>query len=192
MSKCLKSNRHNSCPGLQELYTRIQNGQGWAGSPLEEMSCGKPRTHDILERLGALKRDGHTTNEKFEEDLPVLQQRLISSDNDFMQQAPSPESDSEADQSLAYEQLSRGILFFAQPFDTNCVTPILRNESLCSQSIGTFLSAEDRLFRTSGPGQSNMDYVLMQYQTWDSAAVRFNDSMECITSYENLDYNNEV
>jgi hypothetical protein len=178
--------------GLQELYARIQNGQGWVRAPLEEMSCGKPLTHDILERLGVLKQESHTTNEKFEEDLLAPQQRLISSANDFMQQAPSSESDSEVDQSLVFEQASRGMLFFAQPCDTNCVTPILPNESLCSHPIGTFLSAEDELFRTSGPGQSNMDYVLTQYETWESSAVRFNDSMECITSYENLDYNNEV
>ena len=52
--------------GLQELYKRTQNGQGWTGAPLRETSQGLPLTHDILERLGALKQEGHNTTDVFE------------------------------------------------------------------------------------------------------------------------------
>jgi hypothetical protein len=123
--------------GLQELYLRAQNGQGWPGAPLEEVCHGKPLSHDILERLGALKTDGHTRCEKFEEDLPGLQPRLVSGAIDFIQRAPWSDSDSETDQSLAYEELSQDIAFFGYPFAINHVTAMLPNQSPCQKSVGT-------------------------------------------------------
>jgi hypothetical protein len=40
--------------GLQQLYTRLQNGQPWPGQPLREIRNGCPLTHDILKRLNLL------------------------------------------------------------------------------------------------------------------------------------------
>lgn len=60
--------------GLQELYRRIKDSPRWPGSPLKESSNGKPLTHDILERLGALKLDEHNGFEILKEDPSLMQQ----------------------------------------------------------------------------------------------------------------------
>ena len=67
--------------GLRELYSRAINHQGWKGAQLQNTSNGHPLTHDILERLGALKVDSHPTDQRFEDNLDVLQQTLKEEEN---------------------------------------------------------------------------------------------------------------
>lgn len=43
--------------GLQELYRRAQNGQGWDGPPLDPINRGRPLAHKILDALGVLCKD---------------------------------------------------------------------------------------------------------------------------------------
>lgn len=43
--------------GLQELYRRIQNGDGWPGPRLEAGNHSQPLIHKILEALGVLQPD---------------------------------------------------------------------------------------------------------------------------------------
>lgn len=43
--------------GLQELYRRTQNGQGWDGPPLDPVNNGQPLAHKILDALGVLCTD---------------------------------------------------------------------------------------------------------------------------------------
>ena len=100
--------------GLQELYKRMQNGQGWTGAPLKE-SGGVPLTHDILERLGALKQEGHNTSDTFEEDLNALQQRLIASGATMMQREASHDGSSESAASPAYDPAPQHT-HFTNPF----------------------------------------------------------------------------
>ncbi|KAI9822441.1 MAG: hypothetical protein M1827_000160 [Pycnora praestabilis] len=108
--------------GLQELYKRTQHGQGWAGKPLKESHGGHPLTHDILERLGALKIDSNGDLECFEEDLSLMQQRLIESGAGLMQRQLSPDSDS--DPSTFYEtKPSQAGLIFSDPFAMNRAPP---------------------------------------------------------------------
>lgn len=40
--------------GLQELYRRMQNGDGWPGLRIEAVNHNQPLTHKILEALGVL------------------------------------------------------------------------------------------------------------------------------------------
>ncbi|KAI5293367.1 hypothetical protein KEM52_005612 [Ascosphaera acerosa] len=71
--------------GLQELYRRTRLGEGWPGEPLQDMPNGHPLTHDILERLGALKpAKGSHEVPTFEEDLNLVQRKLIASGAGFM------------------------------------------------------------------------------------------------------------
>lgn len=68
--------------GLQELYRRIVDGESWNGPRLDDGGAGQPRTHDILDRLGALKQDARTDGPStctFEEDFNCLQRRLYES-----------------------------------------------------------------------------------------------------------------
>lgn len=65
--------------GLQEMYKRMLEGQGWIGCPLSDPGSGQPLTHDILDRLGLLKHDRKSDSDTFEEDFSVLQKRLYES-----------------------------------------------------------------------------------------------------------------
>lgn len=103
----LESQQAQLVSGLQELYRRLQDGEGWTGSPLKENGNGVPLTHDILESLGALKQEGHHTNESFEEDLNVLQRKLIANGAGFMQREPSFDTNSESDHSTIYESTTQ-------------------------------------------------------------------------------------
>ena len=80
--------------GLQELYRRTLEGEGWPGSPLKPSASGHPLTHDILERLGALKTEGSNENETFEEDLNLVQQRLLANGAGVMQRQDSSDGSS--------------------------------------------------------------------------------------------------
>ncbi|MCJ1453252.1 hypothetical protein MMC28_003598 [Mycoblastus sanguinarius] len=42
---------------VQELYRRVQTGQGWQGPRLEKVKYDRPLTHKILEELGVLQID---------------------------------------------------------------------------------------------------------------------------------------
>ena len=64
--------------GIQELYDRCLNSQGWKGAPLKDCTNGHPLIHDILERLGALKIDNHHDYETFEEDFEAMQEKLVA------------------------------------------------------------------------------------------------------------------
>src|SRR2546423_8716106 len=124
----LESQQSQLVAGLQELYKRTQNGQGWIGSPLKETSHGAPLTHDILERLGALKQDGHSTGDMFEEDLNLMQQRLLASGAGFMARDASSDSDSEAAQSPSFEQMLQKPAF-TDPFAMHGFPPTPPHQS---------------------------------------------------------------
>jgi len=56
--------------GICELYSQLQNGQGWPGQPLKCAVGGRPLIHDILERLDSLYlTNGISTN--IEKDIPT-------------------------------------------------------------------------------------------------------------------------
>lgn len=108
--------------GLQELYKRMQNGESWPGSPLKESSNGHPLTHDILERLGALKvkhdsnnfsnnTNNNNNNEEthFEDDLTFLQQRLFAGGATLLQRQDSSDGGSDSEHSPVFP--SKQMLF---------------------------------------------------------------------------------
>ncbi|BDD63265.1 hypothetical protein MPDQ_003532 [Monascus purpureus] len=82
--------------GLQELYRRTSEGEGWPGDPLKCEANGHPLTHDLLTRLGALdQRKG----EHFEEDTEAMQQELWRRSSGYMQRQESSDCSSESAQS---------------------------------------------------------------------------------------------
>ncbi|OJD10166.1 hypothetical protein AJ78_08709 [Emergomyces pasteurianus Ep9510] len=101
--------------GLQALYKLTLDGEGWPGAPLRESGNGHPLTHDILARLGALKQEGHSSDEPFEDDLQLAQERLIANGAGFMQRQDSSDG-SESEHSSTFP--SRPSLFEA-PFSMN-------------------------------------------------------------------------
>ena len=81
--------------GLQELYRRNIEGEGWPGEQLKLEPNGHPLTHDLLMRLGAL--DG-SKGERFEENPEALQQDLWHT-NAGMQRQESSVGGSDSPQS---------------------------------------------------------------------------------------------
>jgi hypothetical protein len=158
--------------GLQELYKRLQNGQGWSGSPLKETG-GVPLTHDILERLGALKVDGHNTSDAFEEDLHALQQRLIANGAAIMQREPSHDGSTDRSASPAYEPK----LHFTtpNPFAMSQLPPTPPNQSPYPQAA-----------RTAAPIKANSYPQPLQHSnlSWTTAAPEFDDGMDFINQYD--------
>lgn len=78
--------------GLQEMYRRAQEGEGWDGEPLKAETNGHPLTHDLLTRLGALD---HSKGEQFEEDVELMQQRLWQQNAGYMQRQESSDGSSD-------------------------------------------------------------------------------------------------
>ncbi|EEH23416.2 hypothetical protein PABG_05627 [Paracoccidioides brasiliensis Pb03] len=87
--------------GLQALYKLTLEGEGWPGGPLKKSGNGHPLTHDILERLGALKQEGHSIDEPFEDDIQLVQKRLIANGAGLMQRQDSSDG-SESERSPTF------------------------------------------------------------------------------------------
>ncbi|KAL4783936.1 hypothetical protein BJX76DRAFT_357499 [Aspergillus varians] len=79
--------------GLQELYQRLLNGDGWQGEPLKCEPNGQPLTHDLLTQLGALDRSKH---ERFEESAEAMQHELWKHNAGHMQRQDSSDTSSES------------------------------------------------------------------------------------------------
>lgn len=162
--------------GLQELYKRTQNGQGWIGSPLKESGQGIPLTHDILERLGALKQDGHATNDVFEEDLTVLQQRLIADGAGFMQRQASHDSHSDSSApSPIYEPVAQRPNF-SHPFNHQQFPPTPPNQSPFPQNARAIPPTKAQSYPHATNHQSNL--------SWNTHVSEFDDSMDFINQFE--------
>lgn len=176
--------------GLQELYKRVQNGQGWVGAPLKETSHGGPLTHDILERLGALKQENHTESECFEEDLSAMQQRLISNGAGYMQRSNSTDSDSEPDQSPVFEQMPSRRSELTNPFGTNRFPPTPPTTSPYMRSASTSSTPGHLRFSSqSATPQSAMNPALLQRSTWSQPSqqpIGFDDNMDFINRFETM------
>ncbi|KAL4907632.1 hypothetical protein BDW74DRAFT_147898 [Aspergillus multicolor] len=79
--------------GLQELYRRLLDGDGWQGEPLKCEPNGQPLTHDLLTQLGALDTAKH---ERFEEHAEAMQQDLWKQNAGHMQRQDSSDTSSES------------------------------------------------------------------------------------------------
>jgi hypothetical protein len=172
----LENQQSQLVTGLQELYKLTQNGQGWIGSPLKETSHGAPLTHDILERLGALKQDGHATGDVFEEDLGVMQQRLIANGAGFMARDSSSDSDSEAGQSPMFEQLPPKPVF-SDPFAMHGFPPTPPNQSPYPQAART-VPSKMQSYTELRIDQTSMNASFMHRQTWGPAGAGFDEGMD--------------
>jgi len=180
----LENQQSQLVTGLQELYKRTQNGQGWIGSPLKETSHGAPLTHDILERLGALKQDGQATSDVFEEDLTMMQQRLIANGAGFMPRDNSSDSDSESGHSPLFEQMPQKPMF-TDPFSMHGFPPTPPNQSPYPQNAGP-VPSKMQSYPRPRLDQTSMNPHLLQRQTWGPSSGGFDDSMDMdfITSFD--------
>lgn len=188
--------------GLQESYRLMQSGSGWPGSPLKSSSNGHPLTHDILERLGTLKQEGHTGDEYFEEDLSIAQKRLLSNGAGYMQRQESSDGGSDSDHSPTFppKPISNGSLNANLPPTPPSHSPYLPP----SQQMPAQLKArtpqqqqqspqqqQQRQVFSSIQGEPNANPIFFQRQMQppcgiESQGSSFDDgSMDFIRQYEN-------
>ena len=160
--------------GLHELYDIVITNRGWKGAPLADAANGHPLTHDILERVGALKLDSDVKLGKFEEDLDALRQKLSpegvgssrngSIDLDYKSQIPFPECSSPKN-------------FFNEPFPLPSQlppTPPIQNPHEQASMIGSGCSNQTTL-----PTSLDPSMLHPQRQTWVQTQPPFyEESME--------------
>lgn len=171
--------------GLQELYRRLQTGEGWTGAPLKESSRGTPLTHDILERLGALKQENHSGPESFEDNFESLQNRLLAHGAGFMQQREmSFDATSDTDQSPIFESVSQHKPpMFTNPFAVNQYPP--------TPPIG---SPHPHMIKTSSPLKTQVPVTSATFTnlTWQSEPIDMTANMEfdmaCDTPMSAMDF----
>lgn len=161
--------------GLQELYKRLQNGQGWTGAPLKEATSGSPLTHDILERLGALKQDGHHSQDSFEENLEAMQQKLIANGAGFMPREASFDAHSDFDPSPIYEHSHhKSVPTFVNPFQNNQFPPTPPTQS-----------PHQRTSHTSSPLKAQFSIEMPpypQFSNWPTDS--YDDNMDFMATTE--------
>jgi hypothetical protein len=186
----LENQQSQLVAGLQELYKRVQSGQGWTGSPLKETSHGGPLTHDILESLGALRQENHNESDGFEEDLSAMQQRLLSSGAGYMQRSNSADSDSETDQSPVFEQMPPRRPEMIDTFVSNRFPPTPPTTSPYMRSASTSSAPGHLRFSPQSiTPQSAMNPALLQRSTWAQPAqhgLGFDDNMDFINRFETM------
>ena len=175
--------------GLQELYRRTQSGLGWDGPPLKETGHGTPLTHDILERLGALKPSRHNLEaEHFEEDLHSLQRRLLAKGAGSIQRAPS-DSGSESDQSPTFYQTSHKPTF-GHPFSLNKLPLTPPTQSPYPENTSPALSHENHNESRLSSVQEDADDSMPSRQMWASSNLALDINMDHLSRYDspvNLD-----
>jgi len=85
----LENNQPLMVAGLQEMYKRMVAAGAWEGPLLKDSLHGAPLTHDILEKLGVLKKDTEGNMEYFEDDPEMIKVRLFAHGAQAMQRQGS-------------------------------------------------------------------------------------------------------
>ncbi|KAI4185774.1 MAG: hypothetical protein L6R41_003916 [Letrouitia leprolyta] len=165
---------------LQELYRRLINGEGWKGDPLDTAPNGHPLTHDILERLDALRIDGHLSSDRFEESTEVLQQKLLADGAVHIKRQLSPDSDSCEDCSLSRQRVpspKRILTDTCLPSNSQFppTPPIQTPSTFFSDSPTTYSSSESLLPESM---QMHMQQQPQQQQLWAPPPVTFSAAMD--------------
>jgi hypothetical protein len=182
--------------GLQESYRLMQAGNCWPGSPLKPSSNGHPLTHDILERLGALNQEGQLGDEHFEEDLSVVQKRLIANGAGYMQRQDSSDGGSDSDHSPTFpsKPMSTDSLSANFPPTPPSHSPYMPSQQMPTQfkvqAAQTHQHQQQRQGFGSISGEPNANPIFFQRQMQppcglESQGSSFDDNMDFIRQFEN-------
>ena len=176
--------------GLQELYKRSVCGQSWIGPVLQDLGTGPPLTHDILESLGVLKQYTRSDVGGFEDDLEVLQRKLIAGGASFEQQQDSPETEPDTSpiqmspiQMSFFESLPQKNVFNDSFMPSQMPTPPVQSpqpRSMMTSYLDTQLPPEmAQTLYTSPQKMTSMNPGVLQHpQTWAGAPTIYDDSMD--------------
>ena len=172
--------------GLQELYERLVNNQGWKGAPLEISNSGHPLTHDILERLGALKLDSQINYEVFEENVDAMRKRLIADGAPPMQRPSSAASDYDQSQPSFADPMSPIFSEPLQTFQQFPPTPPSRSPQFQS-------SQNPCAYPPTIKMETGMDADILQFQpnSWTQPPLVYDEHVDflpfnTVSAYENM------
>lgn len=147
--------------GLQELYAIVISNAGWKGAPLKESVNGHPFTHDILERLGALKMESKVGFEAFEEDFDVLRQKLASETDSIIPPRQGSKSSSYHSQ-IDFPEIISPQNYFSESFHPLHPFPLTPPIHSPHEEIQPSLSPTDSQNRLAG--QAGLDTLALQSQ----------------------------
>lgn len=168
--------------GLQELYRRTTEGEGWPGDRLKAEPNGHPLTHDLLTRLGALD---HSKGDHFEENPEAMQQELWRND---MQRQESSDGSSESPQSpIARSRFSSDAFSQTQ---TMPPTPPTYSPSSRAPVKQESVASSDAPFGMSMPGLVNPLALQGGPQQWSNNGFGAFDEMDLMSTadYTNLSF----
>lgn len=170
--------------GLQELYSRMLKGEGLPGGPLnKDVVTGQPLTHDILERVGALKQERGSGSHQFEEDFSVLQQQLYEKGAPPVLRHRSISSSSETGARPRLDSIPSRSHTFHEAFDVQHAPPTPPP----SGSIVAASTTIDTYFETSltGDAENAMNIVPepMESGPW-SVTTFLDDGMDFLHRYQ--------
>ncbi|KAF2175621.1 hypothetical protein K469DRAFT_723904 [Zopfia rhizophila CBS 207.26] len=185
--------------GLRELYSRLQNGQGWPGQPLREAQGGHPLTHDILERLDLLHPTSDSSNyEGFEEDCSRMQQKLLERGATYTHRRGSVSSDSEHGHTSSSSSYSgtptTKSLPFTDPFARNNAppTPPMNSPFPRQSQITPTIKQEAPLVSQTFMHTGALDPSALTRSAWPGEPMMMDDTMDykfmsSFDSFNNLD-----
>jgi hypothetical protein len=162
--------------GLQELYKRTRDGQGWVCSPPKATSDEMPLTHHILEWLGVTKRERQTSGDGFREGFAVLQQKLVASSANLVLQKPSNDANSRRDD---YHEIES---FALEPPRFSNLSPLSgfhlppSNYSPCPQRVGSIPSLKPQVCPVIPSCRSSFN--------WTAPVTDFDDNEDLISQID--------
>ncbi|KAJ5114625.1 hypothetical protein NUU61_000384 [Penicillium alfredii] len=171
--------------GLQELYRRTTEGEGWPGDRLKLEPNGHPLTHDLLMRLGALD---HSKGERFEENPDALQQELWRTNAGMQRQESSDGSSDSAQSPVARSHFSSDAFSQALPPTPPAYSPSTRTPIKAEPQM----AANPPFAPVSMPGVVNP--LALQGSQWPNSGFNPFDEMDMMTTadYSNLSFDDQV
>ncbi|OGM46014.1 Zn(II)2Cys6 transcription factor [Aspergillus bombycis] len=175
--------------GLQELYRRTSEGEGWPGEPLKCEANGHPLTHDLLTRLGALDQ---SKGERFEENTDSMQQELWKQNAGHMQRQDSSDGSSESAQSpILPTRFSDA--FTRQPLTPPAFSPPLRQGPTIKTEPQIVPNTPSFIPPMAMHGDVVNPLALQDPQQWPNSLGGFDDmDLMATADYNNLSFDDPV
>ncbi|KAB8076719.1 hypothetical protein BDV29DRAFT_169639 [Aspergillus leporis] len=175
--------------GLQELYRRTSEGDGWPGEPLKCEANGHPLTHDLLNRLGALDQN---KGERFEENTESMQQELWKQNAGHMQRQDSSDGSSESAQSPVLASRFSDT-FARQPLTPPTFSPPSRQGPMIKTEPQMVSNTPNFIPPLAMHGDVVNPIALQSPQQWPNGLSNFDD-MDLMTTadYTNLSFDDSI
>ncbi|GES65555.1 Zn(II)2Cys6 transcription factor [Aspergillus terreus] len=185
--------------GLQELYRRTSDGEGWPGEPLKCEANGHPLTHDLLTRLGALDQ---AKGERFEENPDAMQQELWRQNAGHMQRQDSSDASSDSAHSPVVPSVAAAARF-ADPFAQPQLPPTPPNISPSTRPVKSEPSQMPPAFAAAPLGMQGVVNPMVlqapqqqqqQQQTWGGNGFGGFDDIDMMgtTDFTNLSFDDPL